>query len=88
MDHNRALTEGRMASPKEADPTTGPPPNTVLELPSITRFLIGSTLLMTGCMLVLSAAITVVGLPVGLMVLAAGLELMRAPSDRPTRARS
>jgi hypothetical protein len=30
---------------------------------SIIRFLIGSMVLMTGCLLVLSAAITVVGLP-------------------------
>jgi len=40
---------------------------------SIVRFLIGSFLLMTGCLLVLSGAITIVGLPIGLMVLAAGM---------------
>jgi hypothetical protein len=39
MDHNRALTEGRMASPNEADPTTGPPPKTVLEqIPEAHRY--------------------------------------------------
>jgi hypothetical protein len=49
---------------------------------TIGRFLLGSTLLMTGSMLALSAAITVVGLPLGLMVLAAGLNLMLTPSKR------
>jgi hypothetical protein len=46
---------------------------------SIGRFLIGSSLVFVGWMLMLSAAITVVGLPIGLAVLAAGLELMLAP---------
>lgn len=48
----------------------------------IGRFLIGSSLLFTGWMLMLSAAVTVVGLPLGLMVLAAALELLVAPSKR------
>ena len=46
------------------------------------RFLIGSTLVMAGCLLALSGAITVVGLPIGLMVLAAGLDLMLASGRR------
>lgn len=45
----------------------------------MSRFLIGSALLMTGCVLVASAVITVVGLPLGLVVLGAGLELMVGP---------
>lgn len=45
----------------------------------MSRFLIGSALLMTGCVLVASGAITVVGLPLGLAVLGAGLELMVGP---------
>ena len=45
----------------------------------MSRFLIGSTLLMIGCMIVASAAITVVGLPLGLAVLGAGLELLVGP---------
>jgi hypothetical protein len=43
------------------------------------RFLIGSALLFTGSVLVASAVITVVGLPLGLIVLGAGLELMVGP---------
>jgi hypothetical protein len=42
----------------------------------IGRFLIGSLLLMGGWMLLLSAPVTVVGLPLGLIVLAAALQLM------------
>jgi hypothetical protein len=45
----------------------------------MSRFLIGSALLMTGCVIVASAVITVVGLPLGLAVLGAGLELMVGP---------
>jgi hypothetical protein len=52
---------------------------------SIVRFLIGSSLVFTGWMLVLSAAITVVGLPLGLIVVGAGLSLMLAPSNRGSR---
>ena len=50
----------------------------------IGRFLIGSALLFTGWMVILSAAITVVGLPVGLAVMAGGLELMLG--TQPSRA--
>jgi hypothetical protein len=49
---------------------------------SIVRFLIGSSLLMTGGALMLSAPLTVVGLPIGLMVVAAGLELMLGSRNR------
>jgi hypothetical protein len=45
------------------------------------RFLVGSALLWVGGTLVLSAAITVVGLPIGLIVVGAGLQLMLAPSS-------
>ncbi len=51
----------------------------------IGRFLIGSSLVFVGWMLMLSATITVVGLPIGLMVLAAGLNLMFARSNRRSR---
>jgi hypothetical protein len=51
----------------------------------IGRFLIGSSLVFVGWMLMLSAAITVVGLPIGLMVLAAGLNLILARSNRRSR---
>ena len=46
------------------------------------RFLIGSTLLMIGSMILASAAITVIGLPLGLGVLGAGLELLVGPRHR------
>jgi hypothetical protein len=42
----------------------------------VIRFLIGSSLIMAGGFLVLSGAVTVVGLPLGLIVVGAGLELM------------
>lgn len=45
----------------------------------IGRFLVGSALLFIGWMVILSAAITVVGLPVGLAVLALGLDLLISP---------
>lgn len=48
----------------------------------IFRFLIGSTLLMVGGMVGLSAAITVVGLPIGVIIAGMGLQLMFAPSAR------
>jgi hypothetical protein len=43
------------------------------------RFLIGSSLLFVGTMIMASAAITVVGLPVGMFFFAAGLEMLVAP---------
>ncbi len=51
----------------------------------IVRFLIGSTLLMVGGMVVLSAAITVVGLPIGLIIVGMGLQLMLAPGGGRSR---
>jgi hypothetical protein len=51
----------------------------------IGRFLIGSTLLMVGGMVGLSAAITVVGLPIGLIIVGMGLQLMFAPSGGRSR---
>jgi predicted Co/Zn/Cd cation transporter (cation efflux family) len=44
------------------------------------RFLMGSALLFVGTMVMASAAVTVVGLPVGMFVFAAGLQLLMAPS--------
>jgi hypothetical protein len=55
------------------------------DMPRIGRFLIGSTLLMVGCMVGLSAAITVVGLPIGLIIVGVGLQLMFAPSGGRSR---
>jgi hypothetical protein len=45
----------------------------------MSRFLIGSAMLMMGWVLAASAVITVVGLPLGLVVFGAGLELMVGP---------
>lgn len=45
----------------------------------MSRFLIGSALLMMGWVLAASAVITVVGLPLGVVVFGAGLELMVGP---------
>jgi hypothetical protein len=53
----------------------------------IGRFLVGSALLWVGGMLVLTAAVTVVGLPIGLIVVGAGLQLMLAPSSRGPQTR-
>jgi hypothetical protein len=52
---------------------------------TIVRFLIGSALLFVGSMIMLSGAITVVGLPIGLAILAVGLELMLSPGNRSSR---
>lgn len=52
---------------------------------SIGRFLIGSSLVFAGWILMLSAVVTIVGLPIGLAVLAAGLELVLAPRRRSLR---
>jgi hypothetical protein len=52
------------------------------------RFLIGSSLLFIGTMVMASAAITVVGLPIGLIVLAGGLQMLTEPRRRPGRAGS
>jgi hypothetical protein len=49
---------------------------------SIGRFLIGSALVFVGWMLMLSAVVTVVGLPIGLAVLALGLDLVVSPRRR------
>jgi hypothetical protein len=49
---------------------------------SIVRFLVGSSLMFVGWMIGLSAAITIVGLPVGLAVMALGLELLVGSSGR------
>lgn len=54
---------------------------------SIVRFLIGSSLLMTGGVLIASAAITVVGLPLGLVVFAFGWELLVGQSSRAVASR-
>jgi hypothetical protein len=43
---------------------------------SIVRFLIGSTLVMVGSMIGLSAAITVVGLPIGVILVGMGLQVL------------
>lgn len=48
----------------------------------IARFLIGSFLVFAGWMVIPLAAVTVVGLPIGLILLGAGLQLMVAPSRR------
>lgn len=45
----------------------------------MSRFLIGSALLMTGWVIAASAVITVVGLPLGIAVFGAGLELLVGP---------
>jgi hypothetical protein len=49
------------------------------------RFLMGSALLFVGTMVMASAAVTVVGLPVGMFVFAAGMQMLVAP--RPDRDR-
>ncbi len=48
-------------------------------LRGITRFVLGSSLVMIGGMVGLSAAITVIGLPIGLAMVGFGLQLLIAP---------
>lgn len=47
----------------------------------LVRFLLGSSLLFVGGMVGLSAVVTVVGLPIGLIIAGAGLQLMLGPND-------
>jgi hypothetical protein len=61
---------------------TGPRGRSGHLLAGIGRFVIGSVLLMVGAMVALTGAITIVGLPLGLIVLAVGLDLMLAPRRR------
>jgi hypothetical protein len=54
------------------------------------RFLIGSSLVFLGTMVMASAALTVIGLPLGLVVFAAGLQLLlhtRGDLGRPSSPR-
>ncbi|HEV3474526.1 MAG TPA: hypothetical protein VG602_04090 [Actinomycetota bacterium] len=48
----------------------------------IVRFLMGACLFFAGMLIMPLGAVTVVGLPFGLIVLGAGLQLMVAPSSR------
>ncbi|MDQ4005119.1 MAG: hypothetical protein M3135_02305 [Actinomycetota bacterium] len=48
-------------------------------LSGIARFVIGSSLVLIGAMIGLSAAITVIGLPIGVAVVGFGLQLLIAP---------
>jgi hypothetical protein len=48
----------------------------------IVRFLVGSSLLFLGAIVGLSGAITLIGLPIGLALVGAGLQLMMGSGDR------
>jgi hypothetical protein len=74
MDQQRSS----MTTRGHARTDTGPGRRSGHVLASIGRFLLGSILLMAGSMVALSGAITIVGLPLGLIVLAVGLDLMFA----------
>ena len=75
MDQNPTGT--RTVPSSDPDPGAGTPPRTGRWLRSVARFLIASALLMVGAMVALTGAITVVGLPLGLIVFGVGLELIR-----------
>jgi hypothetical protein len=51
----------------------------------IVRFLVGSSLLFLGAIVGLSGAITLIGLPIGVALVGAGLQVMMRPGD-PRRA--
>ncbi|HKX25341.1 MAG TPA: hypothetical protein VJP08_03385 [Actinomycetota bacterium] len=72
MDQQRASVTTRA----QARTDTGPRRRSGHVLAGIGRFLLGSILLMAGSMLALSGAITIVGLPLGLIVVAMGLDLL------------
>ena len=75
MDQNPTGT--RTVPSSDPDPGARTPPKTGRWLRSVARFLIASALLMVGAMVALTGAITVVGLPLGLIVFGVGLELIR-----------
>lgn len=80
MGHNPTDAEGQL-SPATG---TGSPPRTPggvgPELPSLGGVLVGSILFVTGGMLIF----TVIGIPLGLLMFAAGLGLMLTPKKRTT----
>ena len=81
MEHNTTVTGARTVPPSDPDPAATVRTRTGRWLRGVVRFLIASTLLMVGAMVALTGAITVVGLPLGLIVIGVGLELMR-PAPR------
>ena len=79
MDHDRTDAEGQTARAKGTRPTPGTQPGAVgPELPSLSSVLIGSVLFVTGGMLIF----TVIGIPLGILMFAAGLGLMLTPKKR------
>jgi hypothetical protein len=81
MERDRTDAEGRTAPAEGIGPTLGTPRAAVgPELPSLSGVLIGSVLFVTGGMLIF----TVIGIPLGLLMFAAGLGLMLTPKKRHT----
>lgn len=80
MDHNS--TDTRTVPSMDPDRGGGTPARTGRWLSSLARFLIASALLMVGVMVALTGAITVVGLPLGLIIIGVGLDLIRAAPVR------
>ena len=82
MDRGQALSETRTVRSRDAEPGGKTGPTTAGFVRWIGRFVIASTLVMVGSMLALTGAITVVGLPLGLIVVGIGLELLRPAKRR------
>ena len=77
MEHNTTITGTRTVQSSDPDPAATVRPRSGRWLRGVVRFLIASALLMVGAMVALTGAITVVGLPLGLIVFGVGLELIR-----------
>ena len=82
MEHNTTITGARTVQSSEPDPAATVRPRAGRWLRGMVRFVIASTLLMVGAMVALTGAITVIGLPLGLIVIGVGLELMRPATGR------
>ena len=87
MEHNTTITGARTDPSSDPDPAATVRPRRGRWLRGMVRFLIASTLLMVGAMVALTGAITVVGLPLGLIVIGVGLELMRPATGRDANTR-
>ncbi|HZA26881.1 MAG TPA: hypothetical protein VE915_04420 [Actinomycetota bacterium] len=82
MEHNTTITGARTVQSSDPETAATVRPRAGRWLRGMVRFVIASTLLMVGAMVALTGAITVIGLPLGLIVIGVGLELMRPATGR------
>jgi hypothetical protein len=84
MDRGPVMRETRTVRSRGTDTASATGPTTGGLFRWIGRFVIASILITVGSMVALTGAITIVGLPLGLILVGVGLELIRAASVRNT----